>query len=295
MVAVIVVASMLVFGVLSIVPGDPAVLILGQNATPEGIRALHEQLGLNQPLWKQYLDFVGGVLRGDLGRSYYLNQEVTQEIASAFPVTAVLSTISMALSVAVGVSLGTIAALRANTWVDNVLRVTLLSATSVPVYALGLILIYVFSVHFQILPSIGWDTPQNVVLPAVTLATFPLALIGRMARANMLDVISQEYVTTARAKGLPERLIVIRHELRNASIPLVTVISVQFGVLLAGAVLTETIFSIPGMGQLLINAIYARDYPTIRGIVLLAAVVVTVINFIVDLLYLAIDPRMHYQ
>ena len=239
--------------------------------------------------------FWGGVLRGDFGKSYYYNLDVTQEIARAFPVTVGLSIVALALSATVGVTVGTIAALRANTWIDDVLRVTLLGATSIPVYVLGLILIFVFSVQFRIFPSIGWSTPQNVVLPAITLATFPLALIARMARATVLDVMSQDYVITARAKGLPERLVVIRHELRNASIPLVTVISLQLGILLAGAVLTEVIFSIPGMGRLLVTAIYSRDYPMIRGIVLLAAVIVTIINFTVDLLYLVIDPRMRHK
>jgi len=293
--SIIVAASVVIFLVLNLVPGDPARLILGQDATPDGIRLLREELGLDQPLWKQYLSFVSDAVRGDLGISYRGRRDVTAEIASAFRVTLVLTTVAMTLSAVIGVTLGVIAALRANTWIDHILRVTLLTLTSLPIYFLGLILMFVFAVELRLLPAFGWGTPQHLIMPAVTLATFPLALIGRITRASMLDIVSQDFVTTARAKGLSETVIVMRHEMRHILIPLVTIISLQFGILLAGAVLTETIFSIPGMGNLMINAVFARDFPMIRGIVLVAAVAVTSVNFAVDLLYLVIDPRIQYE
>ena len=292
LIAVLFAATAVVFLVLALVPGDPATLILGANATPEGIRQLRAELGLDQPLWKQYVDFVLGVLHGDLGRSYQHDRPVVAELAEAFPVTFTLSTMSLAVSVAIGCTLGVLSAVRANTWIDGVLRVTLLSLTSLPVYVLGLLLIYAFAVAWPVLPSFGWGTPAQAVLPTLTLATFPLATIGRLTRSAMLDVLSQDYLTTARSKGLSERVLLTRHALRNALVPIVTVIALQLSVLLAGAVLTESIFSIPGVGLMLVNAVFSRDYALIRGAVLLAALVVATLSILVDVLYVVFDPRI---
>lgn len=292
--AIAVASTVIIFVALQFVPGDPAVLILGQDATPESLREMRQELGLDQTVWKQYVDFMGGLLQGDLGRSYQRGVPVIERIADAYKVTFVLSSVAMTISIVVGIAIGLGSALKANTWIDHVLRVLLLTSTSIPVYWLGLLLIYAFAVYWGVFPSFGWGSPMHLILPAITLATYPLATIGRVTRSTMLDVLSEEYVRTARAKGLPERIVVLRHALRNAFIPILTVIGLQFGVLLAGAVLTETVFSVPGMGQLLINAIFSRDYAVIRGTVLVGVVTVVTLNLVVDILYLFVDPRIRY-
>lgn len=292
LVAVLFAVTVVVFLVLGLAPGDPAALILGQEATPERLRELRAQLGLDQPLWRQYVAFLEGIARGDLGRSYQQNRSVTDELVRAFPITLLLSALALALSIVVGASLGILSAIRVNTWMDGLLRVVLLSLTSVPVYVLGLALIYAFAVNWQILPAFGWGTPGQAILPVLTLATFPLAVIGRLTRAAMLEVLGQDYLTTARSKGLSENVVLARHALRNALVPIVTVIGLQFGILLAGAVLTESVFSVPGMGLLLLNAVFARDFPLIRGAVLLAAFVVATLSLFVDVVYVALDPRI---
>lgn len=292
--AIAVASTVIIFVALQFVPGDPAVLILGQDATPESLREMRQELGLDQTVWKQYVDFMGGLLQGDLGRSYQRGVPVIERIADAYKVTFVLSSVAMTISIVVGIAIGLGSALKANTWIDHVLRVLLLTSTSIPVYWLGLLLIYAFAVYWGVFPSFGWGSPMHLILPAITLATYPLATIGRVTRSTMLDVLSEEYVRTARAKGLPERVVVLRHALRNAFIPILTVIGLQFGVLLAGAVLTETVFSVPGMGQLLINAIFSRDYAVIRGTVLVGVVTVVTLNLVVDILYLFVDPRIRY-
>ena len=294
LIAVALAATVLIFYALSLMPGDPAVLILGQDATPESLVALRARLGLNLPLWQQYLNFMADLLRGDLGISYQRGVPVTERISQAFQITILLSTLAITLSVIIGVGLGTIAAVRSNTWLDHVVRVALLTTTSIPIYWLGLLLIYLFAVEFSVLPSFGWGSSRHIVLPALTLATYPLATIGRITRASMLEALNQDYVRTARSKGLPERLVILRHTLKNALIGIVTVIGLQFGILMAGAVLTETVFSVPGMGRLLITAIFARDYALLRGVVLVGVFVVVTLNFVVDMLYMLIDPRIRF-
>jgi peptide/nickel transport system permease protein len=290
---VILAATAVVFFALSLIPGDPAELMLGMYATPEGIARLRHDLGLDQPLWKQYADFLGGLLHGDLGLSYqHEQQQVSAEIARAFPVTLELASAALVLAVVFGLTIGVVCAVKANTWIDHVLRVTVLAATSVPIYVSGLVLIYVFSVNGPHMPSFGWGTASHLILPSFALASYPLALIGRLTRTAMLDEIGADYVNTARAKGLAERVVVVRHVMRNAMIPVVTVVGLQFGAMLAGAVLTESIFSIPGLGLLLVNAVLARDYAMIRGAVLVAAVAIALVNLGVDLIYVLIDPRI---
>jgi ABC-type dipeptide/oligopeptide/nickel transport system permease component len=296
LIAVALAATLLVFVALSLVPGDPALLILGHNATPEGLEQVRQEYGLDQPLWKQYLSFMEGLLlHGDLGKSYQRGVPVVDRISEAFPITIILSTIAIIISVIVGGALGLLAAIRANTWVDHVLRVILLTSTSIPIYWLGLLLIYGFAVKYSYLPSFGWGTPRHVVLPALTLATYPMATIGRITRSSMIETLGQDYVRTARSKGLPENLIIMRHALKNALVGIVTVVALQFGILLAGAVLTETVFSVPGMGQLLVNAIFARDHALIRGVVLVGVFVIVTLSFLVDMIYLVIDPRIQYS
>jgi ABC-type dipeptide/oligopeptide/nickel transport system permease component len=219
---------------------------------------------------------------------------VVAELARAFPVTLTITVVSMILSMMIGVTAGIWSATRVNSWIDNSLRVVLLTSTSIPTFFLGLVLIYVFSVELHWFPSFGWGGWNFVILPSVALAAFPLALIARLTRASMIEVLGMRYVTTARAKGLPEASVIIRHAFRNALVPVATIIGLQFGTLLTGAVLTETVFSLPGIGQLLIGAIFARDYAIIRGCVLLAAVTFALINLAVDLLYLMLDPRIRY-
>lgn len=294
LISVVLVSTLIIFFALSLVPGDPAVLILGQDATPEGLSILRKDLGLDLPLWQQYFNFLKGLTRADLGKSYQRGVPVVDQLATAYPITLILSTLAIIISVVVGLSSGMIAAVYSNTWIDHLLRVFLLATTSIPIYWLGLLLIYSFSVKTPLFPSFGWGTTSHIVLPAITLATFPLAIIGRMTRTTVIGVLSEDYIRTARAKGLSENMVVLKHALPNALIPLVTVIGLQYGIMLAGAVLTETVFAVPGMGRLLITAIFARDYAVIRGAVLLGVFTCVTINFIVDIIYLLIDPRIRY-
>ncbi len=293
--AIMITAIAVVFFALSLVPGDPARLILGQDVTPENLEELRIELGLNQPLWKQYLNFMNELLHGDLGMSYQRGIPVVERLASAYPITLIISTLAITISVIVGVGIGILAALKANTWVDHGLRIILLTSTSIPIFFLALLLIYLFSVRLGMLPSFGWGTPRHAVLPVIVLAIYPLAAIGRITRSSMLDTLNQDYVRTAQSKGLSEWNIIFRHTLKNASIGIITVIGLQFGILLAGAVLTESVLSIPGMGSLLINAIFARDYAVIRGVVIVGVVTIVLLNFMTDMFYLFIDPRIQYS
>lgn len=288
-------ATLVIFVALSLVPGDPAILILGSDATPETVEALRHDLGLDLPLWQQYLAFLKDLIRGDLGNSYQRGVPVIKRIAEAYPITVLISTLAIIIASIVGIGLGVLAAANRNTWIDSFLRVVLLTTTSVPVFWLGLLLIYLFAVELSWLPSFGWGTPKHIVLPTLTLATYPLATIGRITRASMIEALSQDYIRTARAKGLSERAVLLRHAFSNALVGVITVIGLQFGIMLAGAVLTETVFSVPGMGRLLINAIFARDFALIRGVVLVGVLTIVTLNFVVDVLYLAVDPRIRFR
>lgn len=283
--------TFVVFVVLENTPGDPVELRLGQNATPEAVAAMRETLGLDDPLLVQYARFVGDLVTGDLGKSIRNDRPVIDEVARAGRASLVLAGSAMLIATVVGVSVGILSALRPNSLLDNVLRVAVLAAVSMPVFWLGLVLISNVSVRLGWLPSFGWGSPSKVVLPAITLATFPLAVIARMTRSAMLEVMSSDFIRTVRANGLPERTIVMKYGLKHALAPVLTIIGLQTGALVAGAILTETVFAIPGIGRLTVDAISGRDYPIVRAAVVFSTILFVVVNLIVDLAHRWIDPR----
>ena len=287
--------TLLVFIMLSFAPGDPAVLMLGPEATVEKIEQVRVELGLNKPLYIQVWDFIKQlILHGDLGRSYQSGRPVIDEIARTLPVRAQLALNGILISTFIAVIIGVLSAVRQYSLLDNVIKIVVLALVSMPVFWLGLIMIVIFSVYLGIFPSAGWGDWQHMVLPSLTVAAYPLAVLTRLTRSTMLEVILQNYVRTARAKGLSEGTTIFKHALRNAFIPVITVIGIQFGVLISSAVLTETVFAIPGMGRLIVESIFNRDYAIIRGVILVTALIFIIINLIVDLSYSFFDPRIKY-
>jgi len=284
-----------VFSLLRLLPGDPAVVIAGPQATAADVIRIRQQLGLTQPIWQQYVSFMGRLAHGDLGQSTRTGAPVVQEIFARVPFTAVLATTSLLIAVTVGVTAGVIAATRRNTSTDLGISGSAVFGASMPTYWLGLMLIIVFAVHFRMFPAGGSDRGAiSLVLPAITLALFSTGLIARQTRSAMLEVLGQDFVRTARAKGAARTAVLVRHALRNALLPIVTVIGLQFGTLLGGAVLTESIFFWPGVGRLLVDSIGSRDYPVVQGVVLLLSLSFIAINLITDLLYAYVDPRIRY-
>ncbi len=283
-----------VFLMVRLLPGDPARVIAGVLASQQEVDRLRTRLGLDQPLWRQGLIFLGDLVQGDLGTSARTSNSVTTEIGARFPATLTLALASTVLAVAIGVPLGTFAAVRAGRTADLLVSTVVLFGISMPVYWLGLMLIIVFSIRLRWLPAAGAEGPLSLVLPAVTLAFFSMAFIARITRSSMLEVLHQDYIRTAVAKGSTQRSVVWRHALRNALAPVVTVIGLQFGELLGGAILTETVFAWPGLGRLLVDSIFARDYPTVQGLVIVFALLFALVNLAVDLFYGVIDPRVRY-
>lgn len=283
-----------VFIMARLLPGDAARVIAGVFATPEDVELIRRQMGLDQPLAVQYFKFLGSLLRLDLGTSAHTNAPVVQEIASRLPYTIELALVALAIAITAGVLAGVVAAIRRNTPIDLLTSGLSVFGVSMPVYWLGLMMIIVFAISFHALPAAGADEPTSIVMPALTLALFSVGLIARMTRSSMLEVLGQDYVRTARAKGAPFRSVVFRHALRNALLPVITVIGLQFGALLGGAVVTETVFAWPGVGRLLVDSIFFRDYPVVQGLVLMFGTTFVVINLLVDLLYAYVDPRIHY-
>lgn len=277
---------------LDLIPGDPVALMLGENARPEQVAALRENLGLDDPLLVRYVSYIGNVLRGDLGRSIRQGTPVIDEIAAVWPNTLKLTLASMALAVVAGLSSGALSALYPNSLTDGIVRLLALLGLSMPVFWLGLVLIYLFGYYFRLFPVGGTGTWRHLVLPALALAAPSVAIISRMTRSTMLEVMREDYIRTARAKGLSARRIVWRHVLRNSLIPVITVIGLQFGQLMGGAVLTETVFAWPGLGRLMVQAIFSRDYVLLQGTVLVLALSFVVINTLVDISYAYIDPRV---
>lgn len=286
--------STLVFLMLHLLPGDPARIIAGLLASEADVARLRAQLGLDQPLLVQYFNFLGNLLRADLGHSARTMQPVLDEVLARLPATIQLAVLSTAIAAPIGIFAGVIAATRQYSLFDYLTSVGTLLGVSMPVYWLGLMLIVLFAVQWQWLPAAGNDQPMSWVLPSVTLAFFSVALIARMTRSSMLEVLHQDYVRTARAKGLAERGVIFHHALKNAFIPVITVIGLQFGTLLGGAVLTESVFAWPGIGRLLVDSIFARDYPVVQGVVLVFATMFILLNLVVDILYAYLDPRIHY-
>jgi peptide/nickel transport system permease protein len=286
--------SFIVFLMVRLLPGDPARVIAGLLASEADVALIRKQLGLDQPFHVQYGLFLARALRGDLGRSARTSEPVLREVMARLPATLELALISTALAACFGVLGGVLAATRPYSGLDYFISFVTLFGVSMPVYWLGLMLIIVFAVHLNWLPAAGADEPGSAILPSLTLASFSMALVARMTRASMLEVLGQDYVRTARAKGVKAWRVVSRHALRNAFIPIITAMGLQFGVLLGGAVLTETVFGWPGMGQLLVDSIFARDYPMVQGLVLVFSALFILTNFLVDLSYVVIDPRIHY-
>jgi peptide/nickel transport system permease protein len=295
--------TVLVFTLTRVLPGDPARLLLGEEATPELVAQIREELGLNRPILVQYADWLWGLVRGDLGRSIRGNEPVAPIIWQKLPTTLELSLFSLLVAIAIGIPAGVLAALRRNTAIDASVTVMALSGISIPNFFLGILLIYAFSIRLAWIPPSGYvepwvDLQKNLLLmlmPAITLGTALAGAIARFTRNSMLEVLSQDYVRTARAKGLEGRVVVYKHALRNAAIPVVTVIGLQLGGLLGGAVVTEQVFSIPGFGRLLVDSVFNRDFPVLQAVVLISALAVFLINVLTDLLYAAIDPRIRYH
>ncbi|HEU5100578.1 MAG TPA: ABC transporter permease [Roseiflexaceae bacterium] len=283
----------LTFAIRPLAPGDPiAVLLFGQPSSPEVVTNLRAAFGLDRPLPSQYLAYLTGVARGDLGTSFTTRRPVTAEIGERFANTLLLTAISMALALILGVTIGTLSALTRGSLLDAGLMTLSLVGLALPSFWLGLLLIEWFAVRLHWLPVAGSGDAAHLVLPALTLALVEAAVLAHIARASLLEVLGQEYIRTAHAKGLQPRVVVVRHALRNALLPIMTVVGLQFGGLLGGALIVENIFAWPGLGQLAARAITQRDYPVIQGIVLLVATSYVLVNTIVDLLYAMVDPRV---
>ncbi|HXF81416.1 MAG TPA: ABC transporter permease [bacterium] len=279
---------------IDLIPGDPAALMLGEGATAEMVARLRASLDLDQPLAVRYARYVARLARGDLGRSFREGRRVNDELAEVWTATAQLGAAALLLAVAVGLPLGVLSARWANSWFDNLVRVATLFGLSMPIFWIGLLLIVAFSLQLGWLPAGGRGTPAHLVLPAVTLALPTIAMLARMTRSAMLEVLREDYVRTARAKGVPGPRVLGRHALRNALIPVVTVLGLQTGQLLGGAILTETVFAWPGIGRMIVRAIFARDYILLQGGVIVLAVTFLLVNLLVDLSYAYFDPRITY-
>jgi len=286
--------SILVFAIIRFIPGDPARAIAGVHATPQYIEQVRKELLLDEGLHIQYYVYVSNLLRGDLGRSTFSRRPVITELRERFPNTVLLALTSMAIATVLGMGAGIVSASKRNSVFDNVSMVVSLVGVAAPVFWLGVMLQLLFSVRLGWLPSGGMGGIETFVLPAMTLGLATAALIARITRSSMLEVLRQDFITTARAKGLSERVVIFKHALKSAFIPVITVMGLQFGGLLGGAVLTETVFSWPGIGRLMVDSILTRDYPVVQGTVLLLAAMFVLINIVVDISYAYLDPRISF-
>jgi peptide/nickel transport system permease protein len=315
--------SLIVFSFIHLIPGDPAVAMLGERATPQRVAEVRAQLGLDQPLYKQYFIYVDKILHGDLGASILRGDPVLRDLVRRFPATVELATAAILIAILVGIPMGIVSAVWRNSFFDGFSRLVALTGVSMPIFWLGLMLAWCFGVvlgwlptgfrlgtdvtlvavtNFNILDSLLRRDPaalisslRHLVLPAIALSTIPMAVIARMTRASLLEVLSQDYIRTAQSKGLPKRAVILRHAMRNALLPVMTVTGLQIGRLLAGAILTETIFSWPGIGLWIYESIQARDYPIVQGATLFIATIFVMVNLITDVLYATVDPRIKYD
>ena len=296
------IVALFVFSLLYIAPGDPAAVIAGDQASPADVERIRQGLGLDRPFLIQFGSWLWHILHGDLGTSIFTNLPVSAMIAQRIEPTFSLMAITLVLTILIAVPLGVVAAWKAGSWVDRTIMAFAVFAFSLPVFVVGYVLAYVFALQFEWLPVQGytpltagfWPWLQNLILPAVALGTVYIALIARITRASMLEVLQQDYVRTARAKGLDQRNILFVHALKNAAVPIVTVIGIGVALLIGGAVVTESVFAIPGLGRLTVDAILRRDYPLIQGLVLLFSFVYVLVNLLVDLSYTLLDPRIRY-
>ncbi len=290
------------FVIMHLAPGDPAARMLGVRATESRVRAVRAGMGLDQPLPQQFLSWLAGAVRGDFGRSYVLDRSVAQAMFERLPVTIMIALIGLVIALILGIPIGVVAAIRRGSLVDQFLSVVAIIGVSVPSFWLALVLIFVFAMQLGVLPSgryvaFSADVVQalrHLVLPGLAMGVTSAALIARMSRSCMLDVLGQDYVRTARSKGMNESRVVYRHALRNALIPVVTVTGITFGELLGGAVVLEEVFTLPGVGRLLIGAVNSRDYPVIQGVILAIALTYLVVNLVIDIFYVYLDPRIKY-
>jgi peptide/nickel transport system permease protein len=300
LIPVILVVGIVVFALVHLTPGDPASVILGDSATPENVERLRDELGLNDPLPVQFLSWFAGVLRFDFGESIFLGESVRSALLDRFQPTILLTIYALTVQLLIGIPAGVLSAVRHNSLLDRLLTVIAISGAAVPTFLLGILLILLFAVKISWLPAGGYvplsEDPvqhfKSMAMPAFALGFSSAGLLARLVRSSMLDVLREDYVRTAFAKGLPEKLVVIRHALRNALIPAMTVIGTSVGALLGGAVVTETVFTIPGMGRLVVQSIARRDYPVIQGAVMTIALIYVLVNLVVDLLYVYADPRV---
>ena len=287
--------SVLVFVILRVLPGDPAKMLLPEGAPQSAVDELNRQLGLHEPLYVQYGLFVKSVFRGDFGQSFQYRAPALRVVLERLGATVQLALAAMLITVLIGVSLGIVAAVRRGTRYDYTSTVLAVLGQSLPNFWLGIMLILLFGVALRWLPTSGFESWRHLILPAVTLAAFPMALVARLTRSSMLEILGRDFIRTGRAKGLAERAVVLRHALRNAAVPLLTVLGLQIGTLLGGAVITESVFAWPGMGKLVVDAIFFRDFPVVQTVLILSATIFVVINLLVDLLYTVIDPRIRYS
>ena len=290
----------LVFVLVRVVPGDPALVVLGDQATPEALRELRAKIGLDKPIWRQYAAFMGEVLQGDLGRSLITNRPIVADVAAVLPFTIELTVAALAIGVVVGVPFGVVAARRRDGFGDWVARIVSLAGLSFPAFVSGILMLLVFAIHFHWLPVIsrGWpltdpvERLRSLALPALNLGLIMVAYVTRVTRSGMLKAMSEDYVRTARAKGVPARLVVWRHAFRNVLIPIVTVIGLYFGVLIGNSVLTEIVFNRPGLGKLIVGALEKRDYTMLQGLMVIYCFLIVVVNLLTDVTYGLIDPRV---
>ena len=299
---VMAVVALFVFLMLRLSPGDPAAVIAGDYASPEDIAKIRTQLGLDQPIIVQFSTWVWSLMQGNLGISIFSNLPVTKLIAQRLEPTFMLSLTTLIFAVVVAVPMGVIAAWKAGTWVDRLIMVFAVFGFSVPVFVLGYIMIFSFSMELGILPVQGYKSPfddfwqfvRHITLPTITLSVIYIALIARITRASMLEVLEEDYIRTARAKGQTESRVLLSHALKNASIPIVTIIGIGIALLIGGVVVTESVYNIPGLGRLVVDAILKRDYPIIQGLILMFSFVYIIINLVIDILYTILDPRIRY-
>jgi peptide/nickel transport system permease protein len=294
--------AVFVFMMLRLTPGDPAAVLAGDNGTPEQIDQIREALGLNEPLLVQLGIWVGNILQGDFGQSYFFKKDVAELILLRVEPTLALAITTLLLTIAVAVPLGVIAAYKQGTWIDRSVMAFSVAGFSVPVFVLGYILIYVFAMEIKLFPVQGykeisdgfWPFLHRLILPSITLSVIYIALIARITRASVLEVLGEDYIRTAYAKGLTPNVVLRKHALRNAAVPIVTVIGIGIALLIGGVVVTESVYNIPGLGRLTVDAVLGRDYPTIQAIIIVFSFVYVIVNLLVDLTYSLLDPRIRY-
>lgn len=299
---VLVLVALFVFLMLRLTPGDPAAIIAGDNASPAQIEDIRERLGLNDPLPTQLVIWSGRLLQGDFGESFFFKKQVSELILQRVEPTLALAIATMIITLLVAIPLGVIAAWRQGGWIDRVVMGFSVAGFSIPVFVLGYLLIYIFAVELKWLPVQGyrsitaglWPFLQRLILPSLTLSVIYIALIARITRASVIDVLGEDYIRTAKAKGLPNRTILIRHALRNAAVPIVTIVGIGVALLIGGVVVTESVYNIPGLGRLTVDAVLGRDFPTIQAVILVFSFLYVLINLLIDLSYTLLDPRIRY-